>query len=59
MEACRAGTASLCAVLVRPQLKYCARFWAPHYKEDVLLLRCVQKNNEAGEGTGKQVMGND
>lgn len=59
MEACRAGTAFLYAALVRPQLKYCAHFWAPLYKEGVLLLRCVQKSNDAGEGAGKQVMEND
>lgn len=34
---------SLFATLVRLHLKYCVHFWAPHCKNDVELLNCVQK----------------
>lgn len=29
--------------LVRAHLKHCIQFWAPHYKEDLEMVKCVDK----------------
>lgn len=43
--------------LVQSNLKYCAQFWVPQYKEDTRLLESVQKEGyKDGEGSGEEAM---
>jgi len=48
----------LYSALVRPHLEYCVQCWAPHYKEGIEALECVQtKGSRAVSGLEPKAYG--